>query len=33
MTPLGSDFCRVALPLETAEIDALDDPVEEELSS
>lgn len=27
MTPLGSDFCKVALPLDTAEIDALGDPV------
>ena len=25
LTPLGEDFCRVALPLETTEIEALGD--------
>ena len=30
MTPLGSDFCGVALPLETAEIEALGETVEDE---
>jgi hypothetical protein len=32
MTPLGSDFCRVALPLDTAEIEALGPGVEDRAS-
>jgi hypothetical protein len=37
LTPFGDDFCKAALPLDTAEIDALpslgeDEPIDAELA-